>query len=313
MSDWNTNRPAPITHLRSVSLAVPDLSGATAFVRHEWGLTPAGQEGDVHYLAAEGSPEAFALRLRQADHRRVDMVCFAAACAEDVDLLAERLGRSGVRLVSEPHHLPQVGGGYGFRFYTPDGHVLEVSSDVEQREAREIEERESIPRRISHVVLNSQDVPRMAKFFTDYLGFHVSDWLADSMCFLRCNTDHHSIAIHHGPHASLNHISWEMRGIDEFMRATGRLSRSGHHMIWGPGRHGPGDNTFSYFPEPNGFVLEFTTALECIAASDEREPRVWERGPEVADQWGTAGPPPEEAVIKLSGEQDPGLWTPPPV
>ncbi len=30
------------------------------------------------------------------------------------------------------------------------------------------------------------------------------------------------------------------------------------------GRHGPGNNVFSYFIEPNGFVAEYTTELDQI-------------------------------------------------
>ena len=37
--------------------------------------------------------------------------------------------------------------------------------------------------------------------------------------------------------------------------------------MWGPGRHGPGSNTFAYFQDPNGFVAEYTTALEEIRAA----------------------------------------------
>ena len=68
---------------------------------------------------------------------------------------------------------------------------------------------------------------RTKQFYEDHLGFVLSDWLEDEMCFLRVRTDHHIIAIGHGPHTSLNHISFEMRGIDEFMRGTGRLMRAG--------------------------------------------------------------------------------------
>ena len=34
--------------------------------------------------------------------------------------------------------------------------------------------------------------------------------------------------------------------------------------MWGVGRHGPGNNVFSYFVEPNGFVTEYTTEVEQV-------------------------------------------------
>jgi len=51
---------------------------------------------------------------------------------------------------------------------------------------------------------------------------------------MRCNPRHHSLAIAKGPHTSLHHISFEMRGIDEYMRGSGRVIKSGARQIWGP-------------------------------------------------------------------------------
>ncbi len=79
---------------------------------------------------------------------------------------------------------------------------------------------------------------------------------------MRVNSWHHSLAIARGPHPSLHHASFELRGIDEYMRGTGRLLRAGVEKIWGPGRHLAGNNTFSYFLDPSGNTMEYTTELE---------------------------------------------------
>ena len=112
-------------------------------------------------------------------------------------------------------------------------------------------------------------MPRMA-FYEKHLGFRLSDWLSDRMAFLRCSTEHHSLAIAKRTKVSLNHVSFEMRGIDEYLRGTGRLLRHGHKPLWGPGRHSAGDNTFSYFSDPHGNVVEYTTELH----SDHRRGRL---------------------------------------
>lgn len=44
------------------------------------------------------------------------------------------------------------GGGYGFRFFDNEGRTVEISADVALREHRKIEEGESIPVRLAHVV-----------------------------------------------------------------------------------------------------------------------------------------------------------------
>lgn len=94
------------------------------------------------------------------------------------------------------------------------------------------------------------------------LGFKLSDWIEDQMCFMRCTTDEHNLAVFRGTKAQLNHVAFEFRGIDEFMRATGRVLKAGGVMRFGPGRHVIGDNTFSYFFDPNGNVAEITTNME---------------------------------------------------
>jgi hypothetical protein len=60
------------------------------------------------------------------------------------------------------------GGGYGFRFFDGDGRAIEVSADVEER-TRDIEPLESVPVKLSHVVLNSANEATVA-WYLQHLG-----------------------------------------------------------------------------------------------------------------------------------------------
>ena len=91
-----------ITHLRHIDLAVPDYGKQLDFFTGVWGLTAEHSDTGLTFLAAEGSPEQYVVRLRQADDKRIDLIAFGAASAADVDALAARLAADGVRLVSEP-------------------------------------------------------------------------------------------------------------------------------------------------------------------------------------------------------------------
>ena len=161
------------------------------------------------------------------------------------------------------------------------------------RQHRKIEEGESIPVRLSHVVINSADPEATRAFYEKHLAFALSDTLmhphmGEMMWFMRINSWHHSLAIARCPHPSLHHASFELRGIDEYMRGTGRLLRAGVEKIWGPGRHLAGNNTFSYFLDPHGNTVEYTTELEQID-EDTWHPHMYDfTVPDVADQWGTA-------------------------
>jgi catechol 2,3-dioxygenase-like lactoylglutathione lyase family enzyme len=309
---------ALITHLRHVDLAVPDFAKQVEFYSGNWGLTTEHTDSGVAYLAAEGSPENYIVRLRQASDKRIDLIAFGAASAADVDALAATLAMDGVSLVSEPGVLHTPGGGYGFRFFDNEGRTVEISADVAVRRHRAIEAGESIPVRLSHVVINSPKPDETRAFYERHLGFRLSDTLmhprmGDMMWFMRINAWHHSIAIARGPHPSLHHASFEMRGIDEYMRGTGRLLRAGVEKIWGPGRHMAGNNTFSYFLDPHGNTVEYTTELDLID-EDTWHPHLYDfSNPEVSDQWGTANQMNEFVAQRSFNDVDKGLFVAPPV
>ena len=310
---------SPITHIRHFDIAVPDFEKQIEFYKNHWGLTVQHDDGNVVYFAAEGSPEQYVTRVRRSDEKRLDLVAFGAADRHSVDELARSLGTAGVQLVNEPGTLATLGGGYGFRFFDLEGRTIEVSTEVEVRKHRKIEEREAIPVRLSHVVLNSAAPEKMRDWYEKHLGFRLSDTLnhphvGDLFYFMRCSTQHHSMAIARGPHASLQHASFELRGMDEYMRGSGRVIRAGYRKIWGPGRHRAGDNTFTYFIDPNGNTMELTTELETID-EDSWPPHIFDvQEPETSDQWGTGGDMDEFITKEMFNDSDPGsLFVAPPV
>jgi catechol 2,3-dioxygenase-like lactoylglutathione lyase family enzyme len=307
-----------ITHLRHVDLAVPDYDKQLEFYTGMWGLKPETTDDGIAFLAAEGSPEQYSVRLRKADEKRLDLISFGAASVGDVDAMAQRLGTADVQLVTEPDKLQTPGGGYGFRFFDNDGRTVEVSSDVAVRQHRRIEEGESVPVKLSHVVFNSPNPEATVAFYDRHLSFALSDTLTsphvgEVMWFMRTNKYHHSLAIARCPHVSLHHASFEMRGIDEYMRGTGRLLRAGVEKVWGPGRHMAGNNTFSYFLDPHGNTIEYTTELERLD-EDTWHPHLYDfSDPMVTDQWGTANPMSEFVAKKSFNDVDRGVFVAPPV
>jgi catechol 2,3-dioxygenase-like lactoylglutathione lyase family enzyme len=307
-----------ITHLRHVDLGVPDFDRQLAFYRDLWQLSPETTDTGIAFLAAEGSPEQYQVRLRADAEKRVDLIAFGAETAADVDALAEKLGREGVTLINTPDKLQTPGGGYGFRFFDLEGRTVEVSSDVALRVHRRIAEGESVPVKLSHVVINSPQPEALVAWYDRHLDFTLSDTLTsprmgEMMYFLRCNPQHHSLAIARCPHVSLHHASFEMRGIDEYMRGTGRLLRAGVEKVWGPGRHLAGNNTFSYFLDPQGNTVEYTTELENLD-EDTWHPSLHDiSDPMVSDQWGTANPMSEFVAKKSFNDPDRGVFVAPPV
>ena len=50
------------------------------------------------------------------------------------------------------------------------------------------------PRKLGHAVLGSTDHGRSTSFFTDGLGFKISDRISGVGAFMRCSTDHHRVS-----------------------------------------------------------------------------------------------------------------------
>lgn len=273
-----------VTEIRYVGYGVKEFDAEKTFYTDVWGLELVGEDQDHAWFKAQGHDEHHVVQLRRADENRVDVIALAADSRADVDALRGKVADAGCKIVSEPAELTSPGGGYGFRFFSPDGMLFEASSDVARGTKRELAQWEGVPVKISHIVLHSPNHQELVKFFTDVLGFKVSDWLGDFMCFLRCNSAHHRIAILPGP-ACLNHVAYDMLSVDDMMRGAHRLKIKGIDIQWGPGRHTAGNNTFSYFVTPGGFVTEYTSELEEVDF-ETHEHKVHVPAPMVMDQWG---------------------------
>ncbi len=294
-----------VADLQYVALAVPDLAAERAFFGDVWGLTEVGEEDGKVYFAAEGSAHPYVIRLRADKERKTDLIGFSATSRMDVDQLFSQVQAAGAKIIAEPAEMTGLEGGYGFRFFDPDGRALEVVCEANPRETRQLAAGEAIPLGLSHVVFHSPRHKELAEFYQDALGFRLSDWIGDFMVFLRCNPAHHRLAILPGPPA-LNHIAFDVSSVDEVMRGLARLHEKGVPLQWGPGRHTAGNNTFSYYVTPNGNTVEYTSDLEEV--DDETwVAQVYEATPAITDQWGTGriipGNVPHAEIMP-----DKGLW-----
>ena len=227
-------------------------------------------------------------------------VHFATNDRAGVDTLQAKAKGYGVKVGDTMELLADAGGGYGFRFFTPDGLPMSISCGSTQHPDVVLDR--SRPTKISHVVLNSAKTDDQVPFFVDVLGFKVSD-SSHMMEFLRCSADHHSIALFRNNGPSLNHVASQLPNIDGLMRGAGRLKKNGFDIEWGVGRHGPGSNVFSYFIEPNGFVAEYTTELDQLddATHTPQGPDYWQNTVPTPDRWGNAGLPSNRMRFAMSG------------
>ena len=296
---------ARVSDIRYVGYGVTNLEAERKFYADTWGLRDVGEKDSMVHFAAPGDDELYVVRLRAADRKQIDIIALAADTRAEVDTLHEKVTASGCRVVFAPRDLDTLGGGYGFRFFSPDGLPFEISSDVARGEARPLARWEGIPQKISHIVLHSPKHKEAVQFFIDVLGFRLSDWLGDFMAFLRCNTWHHRIAFLPGP-PCLNHVAYDVASVDDMMRGIARLKQNDIAIQWGPGRHTAGNNTFSYFVSPGGFIVEYTSELEQVD-DDTWVAQVHAPTPTTMDQWGIGVGGPQTMPHP---EPDAGLFQP---
>jgi catechol 2,3-dioxygenase-like lactoylglutathione lyase family enzyme len=135
--------------------------------------------------------------------------------------------------------------------------------------------------KIGHVVLNVQDVERSARFYTEVLGFEISDvypeeMVAGGMVFMRCNTDHHGIALVGSAGApagntELNHIDFEVPSLDDVVRARDHLRRHGVEIDF-EGRRRAGCQLAVEFRDPDGHRLEIYWGIDQIGSDGQVRP-----------------------------------------
>lgn len=187
-----------------------------------------------------------------------------------------------------------------------DGNRLQLYAASHERDA--VGPSGVAPQKLGHVCYFVRDVKATTAFY-EALGFQWSDWMADFFVFLRCNADHHSLNLLRSENnRRLHHVGWELRDWAHIQLTCDWLARQGYPLVWGPGRHGPGHNLFTYHRDPDGNVVELFAELDVMVDESlgyfeprpwhhdfPQRPKVWTPGPLVPNAW---GPHPPEGFLE---------------
>jgi catechol 2,3-dioxygenase-like lactoylglutathione lyase family enzyme len=131
-------------------------------------------------------------------------------------------------------------------------------------------------RRLGHVVLQVTDLERSLLFYTQVLGFKITEIYSEELqpggfAFLHCHTDHHSIALvgtgtGQSRHAELHHIAFEVGTLAEVFKVRERLREQGAKITF-EGRRRAGCQIAVEFLDPDGHCLEIYWGLDQIGTS----------------------------------------------
>ena len=287
--------------LTHVTIGVPNVD-ETAGYYAEFGLTPTAHH---RFATVDGGEQ---LRLVHTPTRRLVELGVGIDDPDDLGHVAARLARLGLGVERDETTLTVEEPISGIRT------VLRVAPRLEQprvsatpyngpgrierlgsRAPGVLRDGPVRPRKLGHAVIGSTDHSATIRFFTEGLGFRVSDYIKGHGAFLRCSTDHHNVLVLAAPVNFLHHTSWQVEDVDEVGRgASGMLDGHPERHVWGLGRHHAGSNFFWYLKDPAGNFAEYYSDMDTDIQDQLWEPEVFD-GAKGLFAW---GPPPPPSFLK---------------
>lgn len=241
-----------IRRMAHVALRVPDLEASVRWATTVMGLRETERIGACAYLTHGACHHS--LQLIAAERAELDHIALQTHDTAALEATLQAVRAAGLTVVDEEPQEPAVG--HAFRFLGPEGHVIEVFDDMTDSGEPFIGTGVQ-PLKFGHPTLTCENVGAYRELFAAVLDFRVSDVIGDELLvFLRCGVDHHGIGLQRGA-SGLNHYAWQVGNIAELARLGDVLARAGGRFIWGPGRHGAGNNLFTYHFDPAGAVVEY--------------------------------------------------------
>ena len=290
-----------VTRIGHATLETPDLDRQIDYFTDVVGLVPAERQNGRAFLATKLGD--LAVVLEKGTDAKCARISFQAAAATDFDHLRRGLEAEGVRCDMRSDPCPGIP--RALTFADPKGTIVEVfttATPFPRKPAAGVG-----PIKLGHLAFSVAEPKAFADFYGRVLGFRVSDWIEDWFVFLRCGPDHHTINFVQGKTTRMHHIAFELKDWAQVQNACDFLGGRNIPIIWGPGRHGPGHNIFTYHRNPDDQIVELFTELdkmldESLGYFDPRpwhrdrpqRPKVWEPGAP-RDIW---GPPPTPDYLR---------------
>lgn len=271
-----------ISEMGYVAIQTTDLKGSIFDATQLLGLRVTEQTDNEVYLAANSVHHE--LVYIESDLNGVDRFGLVAKDGDALKEIRRRVEAEKFPIVTDK----PLGAGIedGFSFVGPEGFIFEIYTGMQEQRGELLS---FGPDRYGHINFHPQDVTGMMKFLARVLDFRLSDVIGDDYAyFMRCNPDHHGIALIKG-RGTLHHHAWQTQSVVDLAKLGDRLNKVGRELIWGPVRHGAGHNIAAYYVETSGAVVELYTDLEQIY-NDDREPIRWGQDENWWNMWSNTRP-----------------------
>jgi len=199
--------------------------------------------------------------------------------------LAARLNMSGIELTLEPRDGdPERGDTLWFS--DPDSNRVEISVTPDDLLTGRGLRNSWRPNYLQHVALYTTHLEAMVEFYTEALGFDISDWLLRERAWLRCNNNHHSLMFIQGK-IGIDHLGFNIPDGGDLLRWADHLSQQQIPLLWGPGRHGVSGDLFLRFADSEGIHIELSSGMQQFYDRDvTTPPRLWHTRTTALNLWG---------------------------
>ena len=276
-----------VSRIGHVGLRVADLDRAVDHAVTVMGLREVQRIDGVAYMTCnERHHELILIADGEAgfDHLGLEIASVA-----ELDALRERVADAGLPIIEPPFQ--ELGIAQSFWCIGPGGFVFKLFAGMAHDQPARYSALGVRPRKFGHITLKSNNLPEMEDFLINTLGFRLSDRMGTVLSWLRCNYDHHGVGLLSDPENKLHHYAFELESWSSFEQLGDLFRNHGKTFIWGPGRHGPGDNLFCYFFDLDGFVTEYMADIIRVDDEATYRWREWPDLPVTINQWGPAAPP----------------------
>lgn len=276
-----------ITSVGYLTIRTTDLTRSIKDAVDVLGLRLVENTGSKAFLTAADSHHEIVYL--QDEQNAVDHFAVTVDSVQELDAIRAKVDAAGYPIVSEGPIEDFVE--RGFAFVGPEGFTWQPYVSTPWRDAALTGGMG--PNRFGHITYKARDPEQQVQFLIETFDMAISDRVGDGeLYFLRCNMDHHGVGVMRFPEPGLHHHAWAAQSIVDLGRLGDRLARQSRKLIWGPLRHGAGNNIAAYFVEPSGGVVELYSDMEQIR--DKNRPvHEWAGDDEYwANQWNGSRPDP---------------------
>jgi len=250
---------------------------------------------DDHQTWLSSNGRAAELVLVHAGENSAHTIGLEALTIDAVRAAEARIETVGCTVLSRQPSLPCMAA--GVTFATPEGLRFEIHTPIrDEIYGRRYPTTGVGANRMDHINLISPDPAATRRQLEAIGGLRLSERLVnDSLSWMYGgNRQHHILGLVKGK-VGLHHVSFEFLDVSQFVRLGDTLDRFDKQLLWGPGRHRPGDNLYSYFADPSGAMIECSSGMALVADDASFTPNVitnLERPGNVRamNVWGTPAP-----------------------